>query len=425
MNRGLLLFGLCLIGIPAYGQLEINLGIEPQTPETPEVEATHQQVATIKLQDDDANMNINAFCLDKQGHLVAACGMGPGKIQIADDTGRILKSWKVEVKPEAVNVAPDGTILVGGEGKLFRFDSEGSLLKQADSPHAIALRSDKEKLRSEAVAFLNRSRNSLQMRIESYQMVIAQLEEKATKGDLNDQEQKMLELLPKTLKTFQDQAEKEALARKERGETEPKISEQAIQNYIENQIRSKMKVSSISADDKHVFVATRDLAGYGYAIWKMDSQFAGGESIVSGLRGCCGQMDVQCCTNGLFVAENSRHRVVRFDFAGDETTTWGKQDRTGADGFSSCCNPMNVCFNGANEVYTAESGTGRIKRFDANGKLLSYVGDVELVPGCKNVSIAASPTGDKVYMLDLTRNHIILMQNKDSVAETDLAVSGE
>ena len=71
---------------------------------------------------------------------------------------------------------------------------------------------------------------------------------------------------------------------------------------------------------------------------------------------------------------------------------------------------MNVCFNGANEVFTAESGTGRIKRYDADGNFLAYVGDVDLVPGCKNVSIAASPDSDRIYMLDLTRNHIVVMK---------------
>jgi len=31
------------------------------------------------------------------------------------------------------------------------------------------------------------------------------------------------------------------------------------------------------------------------------------------------------------------------------------------------------------------------------------------VPGCKKVSIAVSPQGDQVYMLDITRGHIVVM----------------
>jgi hypothetical protein len=416
VNRDLVFVVLTILCLaPAHAQI--------QQPQSIDSEATHQQVATIQLQESDPSMRINAFCLNQQGQIVAACGAGPGQIRIANDEGRVEVSWNVAVKPEAVNVAPDGSVLVGGEGKLFRFDSKGNLLLQADSPHATALRNDKARLRSEAVAYLNRATNSLQARIESYERVIAELEEKATKTELNAQEQRMLELLPQTLATYQKQAEQQALANKGADAQDSGVSEKAIEDRVENMIRSKMKVSSISADQDHVFVATQDITGYGYVVWKMGKDFSGGEVIVSGLRGCCGQMDVQCCRDGLFVAENSRHRVVRFDVSGEQTTTWGKQDRTGVDGFSSCCNPMNVCFNQANEVYTAESSTGRIKRFTADGTFLSYVGDVDLVPGCKNVSIAASPEGDKIYMLDLTRNHIVLMKLKSAATNDDVAAA--
>ena len=51
------------------------------------------------------------------------------------------------------------------------------------------------------------------------------------------------------------------------------------------------------------------------------------------------------------------------------------------------------------------------------------MGDVKLVPGCKNVSIAVSADGSKVYMLDLTRNHIVVMEKKpeDPEAESEPA----
>jgi hypothetical protein len=31
------------------------------------------------------------------------------------------------------------------------------------------------------------------------------------------------------------------------------------------------------------------------------------------------------------------------------------------------------------------------------------------VPGCKKVAISVSPKGDQVYMLDITRGHIVVM----------------
>jgi sugar lactone lactonase YvrE len=88
---------------------------------------------------------------------------------------------------------------------------------------------------------------------------------------------------------------------------------------------------------------------------------------------------------------------------------WGESARSGLEGFGSCCNPMNVAFGPDNAVYTAEDNTGRIKRYSPEGRLLSLVGSVDLVPGCKNCSIAVSHDGSRVYMLDITRNHIVRM----------------
>jgi sugar lactone lactonase YvrE len=73
---------------------------------------------------------------------------------------------------------------------------------------------------------------------------------------------------------------------------------------------------------------------------------------------------------------------------------------------------MNVTFGKNGDVYTAESNTGRIKRFTADGEFVDFIGDVKLVPGCKNVSIAVSKDGKRVFMLDITRNHVVVMDRK-------------
>jgi len=306
----------------------------------------------------------------------------------------------------------------------MRFSATGERLHASDSPHATKLRSSTAELRKEAVANLTRKAPSLEDRVASYEQMLTQLEARAKESELSDAEKRVVEMLPKMIERYQTQLAEQAKARQEAGEeteegAETGPSEAAIAEQIERLIQSKMRISSISSDASHVYVATRGLTGYGYDVWRMDPKFADGKVIVSELRGCCGQMDVQCCENGLFVAENSRHRVVRYNTGGEEITTWGKRDRTGEDGFTGCCNPMNVTFHSNGDVYTAESGSGRITRFDANGKLVSYVGDVELVPGCKNVSIAVSPDGSKVYMLDLTRNHIVMMQERVEAQEAE------
>ncbi len=381
--------------------------------------ATHHQTGVIQIADGGQSLNINAFCLDSHGQIVAACGEGPGEIRIVNDEGKILNSWKIDEKPEAINVADDGTILVGGAGKLFRFDSEGKRLQVAESPHALRLRNSDEQLRKAAIVLLERQRNPLQTRIASYQSILEQLEQRSAKGELNASEKQLLQTLPTMLERYQNQL---ATQQQAGGQTEGGgPTEEAIQHQIEMLTQSKLRISSITSSGNHVFIATRAIEGYGYDVWKLNPQFAAAEVIVTGLSGCCGQMDVQCSEKGLFVAENSRDRVVHYDLDGNEITHWGKSDRTGIDGFTSCCNPMNVCFDSDGHVYTAEATSGRIKRFSSDGNLVDFIGDVDLVPGCKNVSIAVSKVNDNIYMLDLTRNHIKRMQPKPAGAVTTTA----
>jgi hypothetical protein len=88
---------------------------------------------------------------------------------------------------------------------------------------------------------------------------------------------------------------------------------------------------------------------------------------------------------------------------------------------------MNVAFGPENTVYTAEASSGRIKRYSTTGELLELVGNVDIVPGCKKVSIAVNKDGSRVYMLDITRTHIVAMTRKSSetpaVQTTELEVN--
>ncbi len=197
------------------------------------------------------------------------------------------------------------------------------------------------------------------------------------------------------------------------------LTDAQIDDRVKASMVYKLKVSSISATKDDVFLATPLPAGYGFGIWRMDDQFENGSQIVSGLSGCCGQMDVKANDQGVFVAENSKHHVVRYDRTGKKLGEWGFSARTGLDGFGSCCNPMNIAFGPENAVYTAEDDTGRIKRYSPEGKFLGLVGLVELKPGCKNVAIAVSSDGSHAYMLDITRNHIVRMDPRpaDEIAK--------
>jgi hypothetical protein len=90
---------------------------------------------------------------------------------------------------------------------------------------------------------------------------------------------------------------------------------------------------------------------------------------------------------------------------------------------------MNLAFGTDGSVYTAEDTTGRIKRYSVDGELLSVVGAADVVPGCKKVSIGVDATGDRVYMLDITRNNVavlsrVLPDPTGPISEAEVAESG-
>ncbi len=381
--------------------------------------ATHEQAAILKVDVESLEpTKVHAFCLGPNDEILACCGTDAGEIRVFDAAGKYLRRWELPVQPEAINMAPDGTVLVGGQGELFRYSLEGKQLVQQNSPHAKALKLNQEKLREEARQYLNRRVNSLASRIQTYERMIAQLKKKQADDKISDQEERILKSLEASLKQFQAQQAQSS-------DEKPKIDEEAVDARVKAMSQRKLRIASISADANNVFIGVPAQTGYGFEVWKVDPSLEKGEPVVSGLRGCCGQMDVRVRDGKLYVAENSRHRVACFNTKGEEILAWGKRDRTGVDGWTSCCNPMNVCFNKTGDVFTAESSSGRIKRFSPDGKFLEYVGDVKLVPGCKNVSIAVSQDGERVYMLDITRNHIVLMKKKDAPSAEPAAVDAE
>ena len=150
--------------------------------------------------------------------------------------------------------------------------------------------------------------------------------------------------------------------------------------------------------------------------------------IARDLRGCCQRLDMTAKDGVLYVAENARHRVVKYDRDGKVLGKWGRRERTEITGFGSCCNPMNLCFGPDGMLYTAESGLGRIKVYSPDGKFLSLVGYVgvarfqragQLAASCSNIAIAVSADGARVYVQDVKNNLIRVLEVKvDAKAST-------
>lgn len=416
---------------------------------------THRQVKILKAnQEGLSNTKLNCFCMTLDGRILGGCGTSKdnGEIRVFNSEGDYVESWSTPVKVEAINVrANDGHVFVAGDGRLVELDDTGSLVADAPSPHASVSKEQAEKMREAVVAQLTSRvemyKNQAKIYDQQIELIGTQLEKLQTRLDelpaeeaadeaaegeelsATARQREMFEKqisqlersvtsLERTKKLWNERIEK-------LGEAEP--SEEDIQRQIESQIARKLAVASISAVDDHVYIACSAAVGYGYSVWSISDDFSEGEEIIGDLRGCCGQMDVQVNDRGIYVAENSRDRVVCFDHEGEEVTHWGHSAREGIRGFGSCCNPMNVAFGPDHTVYTAESGTGRIKQYTAEGELLQVVGSADLVPGCKKVSIGVSKDGNRVFMLDITRDHIVMMdripteERKEMIAKAQAA----
>lgn len=181
--------------------------------------------------------------------------------------------------------------------------------------------------------------------------------------------------------------------------------------------------SGMTVSENKVFVAL----GFGFSlratedIASLTRELREGAIIVSKQYGCCSHIDLDTHGDELLIAENSRHRVNRFDFSGKLKETWGRRDRSGIEGFAACCNPVNFDFGPGGELYTAESGIGRVKRFTPEGKFLGLVGYVDTTKFDRGSRLAAtscyipievSADGSYVYIMDVRTNFIRVLKRK-------------
>ena len=375
-------------------------------------ESTHVQIGSIDICSADGTLGLNAFCLDSSGNILAAVGKstnayGPQEedekleagVRVFNPAGEMLDYWPLTFTPQAIGYGDDEFVYVGGEGKLAKLDRSGKVLSVVDAPNLANREAMMEAARQQLVRSQEQAVKTYQQMIERLEERNAPLEAKSNDGELTEGESRRLDQNRKLIARYESVLEAQQ-------------AREVDESTIEAMIKSKSRISSISHAGENVFVACAASEGYGFEVWKMDSDFKNGKSIVQGLRGCCGQMDVQVNGQGLFVAENAGHRVVRYDLDGKEVGTFGKRDAKGTDGFGSCCNPMNLCFDGQDHVLTAESGTGRILKFDAEGKPLAMIGAAQITGGCKNVAVHATADLDKVYLLDLTGKKICVLQRK-------------
>lgn len=440
-------------------------------------ESTHAESKDVVIKGDNGE-TLQTFCLGSAGRIFALLAkpvqygagrqsqsMGGGEVRVFDADGTQLSKWTLDFAPQRIAAAPGGDIVVGGSGQLARFSAEGKPLGRSESPHLASVLGDKDSLRKAAEEQHRSSIDSYVEQLKQFEEQAKDLEaaikkqeadlpKKAVKPDAADSGDKKARPAGKVKKattstfsvfslftvetTTETAADSDAPPFGNGTQQQLKMIRQMADTYrhmldsekkrtvedVMAEITARLqKIHGIAVGKNDVFVATAVTKGYGYAVWRMSADFKDAKQIVTGLSGCCGQIDVQCRDDKLFVAENSRHRVVSYDREGKRIDAWGKRDRDGeGGGFGGCCNPMNLCFLKDGEVVTSES-EGLVKRFSPAGEFLGLIGKAKVSGGCKNVAVAASPDDKRIYFYDLQGSKIIILKQRETAKPNTTAAN--
>mgnify|MGYP001488175850 CR=1 FL=1 len=370
MRRSLGL-GLVLLTLTTAPLLTVQADDKAPASPDPKV-ATHEQTRIIAVKGTVAANRLQTLCVLPSGEVAALVGLPrygrtatdvKSEVHLYKADGTKVKEWTVNFPAQSINTSPEGHVFVAGSGKIAEFDAGGSLLRETELMHVAEALKDMKALRQRAQEQLEAERKSIESIVQQYKKQQTDLEAKGDK--LTAQEKAQLGT-----------------------------------------------VNAVTVTEKDVFVATGEVKGYGYSVWRMNREFKEPKQILTGLGGCCGQMDIQAAGDAVFVAENTRHRVGKYDRDGKRLTSFGKRGRDGdPECFGSCCNPMNTRLLADGTVLTAES-EGYVKRFSADGTYLGNVGAAKIQGGCKNVAVAAAPDGDVIYFCDQPGSRIIVLTKK-------------
>src|SRR3954471_24345902 len=80
---------------------------------------THRQATKIQVNADGRQqVKVACFCLTADGRILAGCVGPKGEIRVLNSDGKLVDSWALPVKPEAIFAREDGAIFAAGEGQL-------------------------------------------------------------------------------------------------------------------------------------------------------------------------------------------------------------------------------------------------------------------------------------------------------------------
>jgi hypothetical protein len=288
---------------------------------------------------------------------------------------------------------------VAGDGRVEKYDSEGKQLGKLDLPHIAELLKNKDELKAAAEKQLKTQRESIEKSLEAFKKEKEKLE---AKKELTDAEKQNLKQYEQILKSYE--------------QTVKFYADQKVEDVV-NQMTSRLRtINGIAVSKKDVYIVCGESKGFGFAIWRMSHDFKEPKQVMGNVSGCCGQMDIQADGDDFLLAENTRYQFSRYDREGKKIGSWGKGMSVAVgkeppcDCYGGCCNPMNLRVVGG-DILTAES-EGVIKRYTAKGDFIGTVAKSPLSGGCKNVAVAATPDGSKVFFCDQPGSKILILTKK-------------
>jgi hypothetical protein len=371
---------------------------------------THEFNKAVKVRSADGQFGVQTFCIDNQGRILALVGQpryfdgsknsASCEVHVLSPLGEPIGVWKLDILGQSINAAKDGTVYVAGNGSICKLAADGKVLKRLELPHIAEFLKNKEGLRKQAEEQSREQQRGLQSIRAQFKERIKRLEAKS-EDKLTPAEKRNLQQYRRSLEMFNADSQR------------PSID--AVVQSIITRLRI---INSVAVSDRDLFIVCGETTGYGYSVWRLDHNFQNATQVLKGMRGCCGQMDVQVEANDLVVAENCAHAFARYDRDGKKLGQWGKMSQAGdVKCFGGCCNPMNVRCTANGDVLTAES-EGFVKRFNSKGEFVALIGKRQLSGGCKNVAVAASPDGKLIYMCDQPGSQIVIFAEKTkSVAQ--------
>jgi hypothetical protein len=109
----------------------------------------------------------------------------------------------------------------------------------------------------------------------------------------------------------------------------------------------------------------------------------------------------------LWVVNPGKLGLERYRSNGDIVTSWYNASVTNLEGFSGCCNPVQIAFNSEGRLVTAEKGPVRVKIYEVTSGTFE-----ELVVGSsafhvpQSVGDIAVDTADRIFVLDPKKKNI-------------------